>query len=318
MYFKTIVFIFFVVIQGFNSFAGFSVIIQQEEKAKTLIRILNSPSDDYVMVTAHRGDWRNAPENSIKAIKNCISMGVDIVEIDLKMTKDSILVVMHDVTLERTTNGIGKVLDWTYDSLKTLNLLDNGMRKVKRQEIPTLEEAMMVAKGKILVNLDKGADYMDLAYKILVKTGTVDQVILKGGKNLAQVKEQYGPLLDKIIYMPVVTENHSQLERFIDDFLKEQKPVAFEVIYRSDDSPMFSMIKKIKSGGSRVWINTLSERYCGKHDDERAVDDPDGSWGWVIGHGANIIQTDRPQMLIDYLKSKGLHTQFNNKKCNLL
>jgi len=38
-----------------------------------------------------------------------------------------------------------------------------------------------------------------------------------------------------------------------------------------------------------------------------AVDDPDGSWGWIIDHGANILQTDRPQLLIGYLKSKGLH-----------
>lgn len=306
-YSKYFIYVFSLVLLGFNALADQPVIIQQEEKSKELTRILNSPSDDYVMVAAHRGDWRNAPENSIQAIKNCISMGVDIVEIDLQMTKDSVLVLMHDKTLERTTNGTGKVLDWTYDSLKTLNLRDNGMGKVTRHEIPTLEEAMMVAKGKILVNLDKGADYIDLAYKILVKTGTVDQVILKGGKNLAQVKEQYGALLDKIIYMPVVTENHPQLEKFIDDFLQEQKPVAFEVIYRSDDSPMFPMIKKMKSEESRVWVNTLSERYCGKHDDDRAVDDPDGTWGWVIENGANIIQTDRPQLLIDYLNSRGLH-----------
>jgi glycerophosphoryl diester phosphodiesterase len=214
---------------------------------------------------------------------------------------------MHDKTLDRTTNGTGNILEWTYDSLKTIRLRNEQLGRVTRHEIPTLEEAMMVAKGKILVNLDKGADYMDLAYKILVKTGTVDQVIMKGGKSVAQVKEQYGSLLDKIIYMPVVTENHPNLEKFITDFLKEQKPVAFEVIYRTDDSSMFPMIEKINSGGSRVWVNTLSERYCGKHDDERAVDDPDGAWGWVVEHGANIIQTDRPQLLIDYLKSKGLH-----------
>jgi glycerophosphoryl diester phosphodiesterase len=303
---KAFICIFFIVIQGFIVLANQPVIVQQEEKSKALARILNSPSDDYVMVASHRGDWRNAPENSIQAIKNCISMGVDIVEIDIKMTKDSVLVLMHDKTLDRTTSGTGNILEWTYDSLKTINLR-NGLRRVTRHEIPTLEEAMMVSKGKILVNLDKAADYMDLAYKILLKTGTVDQVIMKGGKNLAQVKEQYGSLFDKINYMPVVTENHPQLEEFIGDFLKEQKPVAFEVIYRSDDSPMFPMIKKIKSEGSRVWVNTLWESLCGKHDDDRAVDDPDESWGWVIERGANIIQTDRPQLLIDYLNSKGLH-----------
>ena len=306
MYFQALVCIFFIVIQVFSAFAGNTVIISHKEKATALIRHLKSPSDDYVMVASHRGDWRNAPENSIQAIKNCISMGVDIVELDLQMTKDSVLVLMHDKTLDRTTSGNGEVLRWTYDSLKTINLR-NGLRMVTRDKIPTLEEAMMVTKGKILVNLDKAADYMDLAFKVLEKTGTIDQVILKGGKNLAQVKEQYGSLLDRINYMPVVTENNPQLEKFVTDFLKEQKPVAFEVIYRTDNSPMFPMIEKIKSEGSRVWVNTLSERYCGKHDDDRAVDDPDGTWGWVIDHGANIIQTDRPELLIKYLKSKGLH-----------
>lgn len=305
-YSKAFICVLFIVIQGFNVLANQPVIIQQEEKSRELVQILNSSSDDYVLVASHRGDWRNAPENSIQAIKNCISMGVDIVEIDIKMTKDSILVLMHDRTLDRTTSGTGNILEWTFDSLKTINLR-NGLRRVTRHQIPTLEEAMIVSKGKILINLDKAADYMDLVYEILVKTGTVDQVILKGGKNLDQVKEQYGSLLDKIIYMPVVTENHPQLEGFIDDFLKKQKPVAFEVIYRSDDSPMFPMIKKIKSEGSRVWVNTLWESLCGKHDDDRAVDDPEGTWGWVIGRGANIIQTDRPQLLIDYLNSKGLH-----------
>jgi glycerophosphoryl diester phosphodiesterase len=305
-YLKTFFYVFFFVVQGFNALASPGVKSPQEDRANALVRILNSPSDDYMMVASHRGDWRNAPENSIQAIKNCISMEVDIVEIDVQMTKDSVLVLMHDKTLDRTTSGTGNIMEWTYDSLKTLNLR-NGLRRVTRHKIPTLEEAMTVTKGRILVNLDKAADYMDLAYKVLVKTGTVDQVILKGGKNLAQVKEQYGSLLDKIMYMPVIAENHPRLEEFIGGFLNEQKPVAFEVIYRSDDSPMFPMIKNIKSEGSWVWVNTLWESLCGKHDDDRAVDNPDGSWGWVIERGANIIQTDRPQLLIDYLNSKGLH-----------
>lgn len=304
---KIILFIytFSLVIQGFYA-SGQSGIDHQEKRANSLARILNSPSDDYVMVAAHRGDWRNAPENSIQAIKNCINMNVDIVEIDVRMTKDSVLVLMHDLTLDRTTNGTGKVLEWTYESLDTLRLR-NGLRRTTQHKIPTLEDAMMEAKGKILINIDKAADYMDLVYEILVKTGTIDQVILKGINQFDKVKEQYGALLDKIIYMPVVTENRPDLERHINGFMNEQKTLAFELIYRTEDSPMIPMIKKIKAGGSRVWINTMWESLCGKHYDDLAVDDSDGSWGWIIKHGANIIQTDRPELMIEYLKSKGLH-----------
>ena len=62
---------------------------------------------DRVLVVSHRADWRNAPENSLQGIQNCIDMGVDMVEIDLKKTKDGHLVVMHDKTINRTMTGKG-------------------------------------------------------------------------------------------------------------------------------------------------------------------------------------------------------------------
>lgn len=65
-----------------------------------------SPSKE-ILVVSHRADWRNAPENSLQAIQNCIQMGVDMIEIDLKKTKDGHLILMHDKTLNRTTTGKG-------------------------------------------------------------------------------------------------------------------------------------------------------------------------------------------------------------------
>ena len=65
-----------------------------------------------VMVVSHRGDWRNAPENSLQAIQNCIDMGVDMVEVDLKKTKEGHLIVMHDQTIDRTTKGNRKITLW--------------------------------------------------------------------------------------------------------------------------------------------------------------------------------------------------------------
>ena len=72
-----------------------------------LIENLEDSNNKEIMVIAHRGDWRNAPENSIQAIKSCIDMGVDMVEIDVRETKDGHLVLMHDETIDRTTNASG-------------------------------------------------------------------------------------------------------------------------------------------------------------------------------------------------------------------
>ena len=272
---------------------------------KILTYLLN-PSSNKILVASHRGDWRNAPENSIQAIKNCIKMGVDIVEIDVRLTKDSIPVLMHDELIDRTTTGKGKVSDWTLDSLKTI-FLKNGTGHATRYQIPTLEEAMIVAKGSILVNLDKCSGYMDKAYNVILRTETVKQAIFKGTEDIDHVRQLYGALLDQIIFMPIIEQKTPQLIGFVDDYLTENKPLAFEVLFDRDDSPMLDVITSIKKKGSRIWVNTLWESLCGPHDDDRALDDPDNSWGWIIDHGANIIQTDRPEMLLNYLRGKKLH-----------
>lgn len=66
-----------------------------------------NPDSKDVLVVSHRGDWRNACENSVEAVRNASRMGVDIVEIDLGRTKDGELIVMHDDKVDRTTTGKG-------------------------------------------------------------------------------------------------------------------------------------------------------------------------------------------------------------------
>lgn len=70
-----------------------------QNRAETLRQHLMDRDTSYVMVVAHRGDWRYQPENSIAAIEHAISIGADIVEVDLQMTKDSVLILMHDISV---------------------------------------------------------------------------------------------------------------------------------------------------------------------------------------------------------------------------
>lgn len=120
-------------------------------KAQSVKQAFKTPASEAVMVVAHRADWRNAPENSLQAIQNCIEMGIDMVEIDLKKTKDGHLILMHDKTINRTTTGKGKASDYTLEELRRYHLR-NGAGHKTRHVIPTFEEVMLLCKGKILVH----------------------------------------------------------------------------------------------------------------------------------------------------------------------
>ena len=280
-----------------------------------MINWMKNPTDDYVMVVAHRGCWRNAPENSILAVKTAIEAGIDIVEIDVKKTTDNQLIVMHDQTLNRTTNGKGKVSEVTMDYIKTLTL-KSPIGGYTHYKIPTLKEMMaFVANKKILVNLDKCWEYLPEAYAILKETNTVNQALFKGSDPLKKLKEKHGALMDSIHYMPMVwpknyniyTNNVSEEPvSYVDEFLNDFKPIGFEVIYDKEDSPVLTTIASMNKKKVAVWVNTLWPKLCAGHYDELAYQDPDKHWGWVVDHGANIIQSDRPVLLIDYLNQKGL------------
>ncbi len=277
------------------------------QRSKTLVKELNDFKSKKVLVVSHRGDWRNAPENSLQAFKNCIDMGVDMIEIDLHKTKDGQLVLMHDNTINRTTDGKGKVSDYTLAELKKFHLR-NGMGRVTFHQIPTLEEVLNLSKGKILINIDKGYDYFKDVYALLEKTGTTDQVVIKSGYDYAKVKADNGDVLNKVIYMPIVNLNKPDAEKMIDSY-KALKPVAIECCFSEVTPDVLRLLKKVNENGSKIWINSLWASLNAGHDDDRAVElnEPDETWGWILKQDAALIQTDRPQALINYLKKHKRH-----------
>lgn len=270
-----------------------------------LIQNLENSENKEIMVVAHRGDWRNAPENSLQAIQNCIDMGVDMVEIDIRMTKDSQLVLMHDKTIDRTTKATGLVADWTLDSLRTLKLVD-GLGVATAHTIPTLEEALELAKGKILINLDKSYDIFDKCYEIMKKTGTLKQVVIKGAKTRQEVEAEFGQYLDEVYFMPIVRLPNPEAKTIVDDYLDNRLPIAFEFTVKQDTIGLIEYFDDIRAKGAGVWVNSLWARHNGGHDDEKAALDPT-VYDWFIDNNIDMIQTDRPELLIAYLRQKGLH-----------
>ena len=259
-----------------------------------------------VLVVAHRGDWRYAPENSLPAIDHAIRIGVDIIELDVQRTQDGHLILMHDEYLDRTTTGTGKIADKTLDYIRTLKL-KNGYGFSSREIVPTLEEALLHVKGKVLVNLDKADRYFEEVYALMKKTNTTRQVIMKGRQSPEEVKRQFGKYLEDVIYMPVMDLEKEGIEEQVKGFLKEMELVAFEFIYSNPVNPLPEKMGKLLKGKSLIWYNTLWDSLCGGHDDDLALGDPERIYGFLIKDlGARIIQTDRPAFLLEYLTGKGL------------
>ena len=103
---------------------------------------------------AHRGASNYAPENTIAAFELAITQGAEAIELDAKLCADDQVVVIHDQTLERTTNGTGKVLDMPLAALKTL---DAGLwfgEKFHGEPIPTLDEVFEAVGKKIFINVE--------------------------------------------------------------------------------------------------------------------------------------------------------------------
>lgn len=296
---KRIFFLLFVVLSALQLPA-------QEHVTQIREKLINRDLSS-VIVVAHRGDWRNFPENSLEAIDNAIKMGVDIVELDVKKTKDGELILMHDRTLERTTTGKGLVSENTLDYIRSLNL-KNGCNIRTVHKVPTLEEALLHAKGKIMINLDQADLYFDQIYELMKKTGTTKQIIMKGRKPAAEVKRQFGDYLKDVIYMPIVDLDTAEAERQIEAFIKDMSPVAFELLFVKDSNLLPKKLASTLKGRSLIWYNTLWDTMAGGHDDDMSLQDLDAGYGYLIDTlGCRIIQTDRPAYLLDYLRKRKLH-----------
>ena len=276
--------------------------LSKGNRVDTLLQYMHDGGKSkHVMIFAHRGNWRNSAENSIQAFQDCINEGLDGIEVDLQMTKDSVLVIMHDETLDRTTTGSGKVSDYTIDELRKLRLLTPIGVKT-RQTIPTFEQVLLLAKDKILIQVDKWKAYGQQVADLAKKYNCERQIILRTTDNSKATKQKYGNLLDNLIVMPVlVCKGGNVDEENLQDFIKNYSSPVMSFSFIREDYPILRKIKNLQEMGYRIWFNSLCDTFNAGQDDELAVTDPDNSYGWLINHGANIIFSDNPILLKKYL-----------------
>lgn len=293
-------------------------------RAEAIAAQIHDPASKYVVVACHRGDWRNFPENSIPAIESIIRMGADIMELDLKMTADSVLVLSHDKDVKRCTNfskvfrdqpgKSAKVCDLTLEEIKSLRLKRAHGVVVDTMHMPTLREALLCCKDRICVNVDQGYEYYDQVLAVTEELGVTDQILIKGKRPIEVVAAHEAAYPHNMMYMPIIDIQKPAGIALFQSYLEQNVvPLAYEVCWQNnDDSAFADACEKIIAQGSKVWVNTIWASLCGGdgNDDDAAfvASDPGEVYQQYLDRGVSMIQTDRPELIIGWLASKGRHS----------
>lgn len=242
-----------------------------------------------VMVIGHRGFSGVAPENTVSAFRKAIEAGCDMVELDVHLSRDGKVVVIHDETLERTTNGKGKIADFT---LKELENLDAGAwfgSQFAGEKMPSLREVLDLAKGKILVNIEIKDGYLGSYTLIDLTDRTLQDVKRAGMVSQVLFSSFYPPSLERIRK----GNPHAQVS-----FLFHQPWDSLEEIARGNSFPILNLRKSflnkdkiatIHREGIKVNVYTLD-----------SVKEMEQFIRW----GVDGIITNRPDRLIKILQQR--------------
>lgn len=296
-------------------FALVAVTALAQSRAERIIAEIRNPKSKYVVVIAHRSDWRHYPENSLAAMEGAIKMGVDMVEIDVQRTKDGVLVCCHDKTVDRTTTGSGKVNELTADYIATLKL--KTKEGVTEYGMPTLAQALDLCRDRVLINIDKGMNYYDQIQQMLVERNMVEQVVIKSSKKPTTVAKYLGRHSQNMLYMPIINYTARKWEvhqPLFESYLASDVPtIAYEICWDGTLKGERKIFNRVIKSGAKLWVNTLWDSLCGgkEHsfaDNNALNDNEDKIYGTLLKYGVTMIQTDRPQLLLDYLQSNGRHT----------
>lgn len=131
------------------------------------------------MVIAHRGASSSAPENTLSAFKKAIDIGATMIELDVRKTKDEELVVIHNSTLNKTSNGKGLVSSYRLDELKKFDMGGWFKPEFKGEKLPTLKEVLDLCKDKILLDIEiKSFNIEEKIIKLINEAGMGSKVII--------------------------------------------------------------------------------------------------------------------------------------------
>lgn len=261
-----------------------------KRKAPYLSACLLAPTCSDLLSVGHRGTIEEAPENTMAAFRKAYELGADIVEADVKLSKDGIPVVIHDGTVDRTAEAKGEVKSFTLAQLQQLKLkCPEGATCTGKERVPTLEELLRWAKGKIMIDLDMKTDNIEVVVKLVRATGTEDVAFFY--LNNSTKLNQFAKVGQGLTMMP-----RARTEAEAEAMIQKWKP---RILHTDPNSDLLTprIQQMLKTQKIRLFLNALGVS------DSVAKTRPDG-YEPLLEFGGNVIQTDRLDLLVPYLTKR--------------
>jgi glycerophosphoryl diester phosphodiesterase len=236
-----------------------------------------------IVAISHRGEHLHHPENTIPAFEEAIRVGADFIEVDVRTTADGKLVLSHDNTVNRMTNGTGEVSSLSFDQIEHLDAGIKTAPEFTGTRIPTFDEVLNLAHGRIGVYVDLKNATAQAIVDAIRKNDMVDRVVIyRGGIPLLKEIQQIDPRLKVMPESASVDQVKAAIEAL------HPKVIAFGA------SDFFEeIIKLTKASGAAIYADRMGK-----------TDSPEG-WQSAIDAGADGIQTDLPGPLVEYLRKHG-------------
>ncbi len=232
------------------------------------------------MVIAHRGEHVRHHENTLESIEGAIRAGADLVEMDVRRSSDGQYLLMHDATVDRMTDGKGRVSEKTWAELTLLKVADKAHTNLPPSRIPRLQEALEACRGRIQVYLDFKAGDPAEVVRILKQAGMESRVWVYDHPGGAARWRKALPGVRLILSPPAEALRDEEALR---QFVSQYRP---EVV---DQAPSREFVGWCRDLGIRVWP------------DIQRRDERPGYWERFLGLGVDGVQTDHPAELKAWL-----------------
>lgn len=257
--------------------------------SEELMNLFRFNKTTFPIVGAHRGGPQiNYPENCINTFENTLKYTYAIMECDPRYTKDSILVLNHDPTLDRTSTGKGKVSDYTLKELKALKLKDTK-GNITENQITTLDEALEWAKGKTVLVLDQ-KDVPVVARVKKVEEHKAEANVIIIAYSFDEVVQSYK--LNKNIMMEVMIPNVEKLNEFDKLGVPWKNVIAFVGHNLPKDPKLYELIHQkgtiCEAGSSR----TIDRKFLNREVENIGLLKND--YSEFLVKGIDLIETDVP------------------------
>lgn len=262
-----------------------------------------------ILLAAHRGvSGGNIPCNTIPAYEIALKQGADMIEIDVEMGGDGRLYIFHPRLEPHHLYHMEHIPRMSSEEISRLRYV-NYDRCYTQFGVETLDDVLETFRGRCFINVDKFWGHPEEIYQAIKRHNMIEQVVVKAPptNEVLSVLEEVAP---ELAYMPLVWKTHPMHEQ-----LKKSRInyVGAEVLFSTEEAEVASaeFVERMHKDDKLLWVNAIIYDYkkqltAGHSDDTALCEDMDKGWGWLAKRGFDIIQTDWPGMMTDYLKRKNL------------